>query len=106
MNEQVNHEVGRLCVGLTLLCLKWEPRMLLLNSPTLETTKEVPSSVHAIKCADFESLIILSCEEGQGRGEEKPGANVSKRGSTEEEENRKGGKSMGDVSTLDGSESG
>lgn len=44
---------------LTLLCLKWEPRMLLLNSPTLETTKEVPSSVHAMKCADFGSLIIL-----------------------------------------------
>lgn len=36
-------------IGLTLLCLKWEPRILLLNSPTLETTKEVPSSVHAIK---------------------------------------------------------
>ena len=33
--------------------------MLLLNSPTLETTKEVPSSVHAMKCVDFGSLIIL-----------------------------------------------
>jgi hypothetical protein len=26
-------------VILTLLCLKWEPRMLRLNSPTLDTTK-------------------------------------------------------------------
>lgn len=34
--------------------------MLLLNSPTLETTKEVPSSVHAMKCVDLGSLIILS----------------------------------------------
>lgn len=45
--------------ALTLLCLKWEPRMLRLNSPTLETTKDVPSSVHEMKCEDFGSLIIL-----------------------------------------------
>jgi hypothetical protein len=45
---------------LTLLCLKWDPRMLLLNSPTLDTTKEVPSSVQAIKWADLGSLIILA----------------------------------------------
>lgn len=33
--------------------------MLLLNSPTLETTKEVPRSVQEIKWVDFGSLIIL-----------------------------------------------
>jgi hypothetical protein len=33
---------------LTLLCLKCDPSMLLLNSPTLETTKLVPRSVHTI----------------------------------------------------------
>jgi hypothetical protein len=47
--------------------------MLLLNSPTLDTTKEVPNSVHAINWVDFGSLIILeggiiklasSCEPG------------------------------------------
>lgn len=46
-------------VARTLLCLKWLPRMLRLNSPTFDTTNDVPSSVHAIKCADLGSEIIL-----------------------------------------------
>lgn len=56
----------------TLLCLKCEPRMLLLNSPTLETTKLkamnkglnqsqntnlVPSSVHASWIVDHDSVV-------------------------------------------------
>ena len=62
---------------LTLLCLKWEPRIVRLNSPTLETTKLakgfgprdnindnekshlVPRSVQLINWDDFGSLIIL-----------------------------------------------
>jgi len=44
---------------LTLLCLKWDPRMVLLNSPILETTKDVPRSVQIINRAAFGSLIIL-----------------------------------------------
>jgi len=44
---------------LTLLCLKWDPRMVLLNSPILETTKDVPRSVQIINWAAFGSLIIL-----------------------------------------------
>jgi len=39
--------------------------MLLLNSPTLETTKDVPSSVQAMKCADLGSLIILRRVHGE-----------------------------------------
>ena len=35
-------------LALTLLCLKWDPRIVLLNSATLETTKLVPSSVQLI----------------------------------------------------------
>ena len=38
--------------------------MLLLNSPTLDTTNDVPSSVHEMNWPDLESLIILN--EGQG----------------------------------------
>ena len=49
-------------IKLTLLCLKWDPKMLRLNSPTFETTNDVPSSVQAMNCADFGSLIIL-CQE-------------------------------------------
>ena len=46
-------------LGLTLLCLKWDPKIVLLNSATLETTKLVPSSVQLINWADFGSIIIL-----------------------------------------------
>ena len=46
-------------LALTLLCLKWDPRIVLLNSETLETTKLVPSSVQLINWADFGSIIIL-----------------------------------------------
>jgi len=46
-------------LALTLLCLKWDPRIVLLNSATLETTKLVPSSVQLINWADFGSIIIL-----------------------------------------------
>ena len=59
-----------------MLCLKCEPRIVRLNSPTLDTTKLragrhltvhtrgthtylVPSSVQLMNCADFGSLIIL-----------------------------------------------
>lgn len=44
--------------------------MLLLNSPTLETTKEVPCSVQAMKCVDFGSLIILG-RDGVSCGQKK-----------------------------------
>lgn len=56
----------------TLLCLKCDPRMLLLNSPTFDTTKDVPSSVQAMKWADFGSLIILpkASVQGGSRGNE------------------------------------
>ena len=54
------HERVEWRLGQTLLCLKWEPKMLRLNSPTLETTKEVPRSVQAIKCDDLGSFIILT----------------------------------------------
>ena len=51
--------VYMLRLALTLLCLKCDPRIVLLNSATLETTKLVPSSVQLINWADFGSIIIL-----------------------------------------------
>ena len=54
--ENPGYEPG---FALTLLCLKWDPRMVLLNSATFETTKLVPSSVQLINWADFGSIIIL-----------------------------------------------
>lgn len=44
---------------LTLLCLKWEPRIVLLNSPILETVKDMPVSFQTINLAAFGSSIIL-----------------------------------------------
>ena len=57
--EGNENAVDRLGIELTLLCLKWDPRIVLLNSATLETTKLVPSSVQLINWADFGSIIIL-----------------------------------------------
>lgn len=54
-----NASTSYLC-PLTLLCLKCEPKMLRLNSPTFETTKLVPSSVQEINREEAGSLIILS----------------------------------------------
>ena len=42
-----------------LLCLKWDPRIVRENSPTLETTKDVPSDVHEMNGVLFGSEIIL-----------------------------------------------
>ena len=56
VDEKVVYKPER---ALTLLCLKWDPRIVLLNSATLETTKLVPSSVQLINWADFGSMIIL-----------------------------------------------
>ena len=69
--ELIRHgqRAGNACVvesARTLLCLKCPPRMLRLNSPTLDTTKDVPSSVHAMNCVDLGSLIILQ----RGRGKQ------------------------------------
>lgn len=75
--ELIRHgqRAGNACVvesARTLLCLKCPPRMLRLNSPTLDTTKDVPSSVHAMNCVDLGSLIILQRGRGkQGRTHER-----------------------------------
>lgn len=45
-----------------MLCLKWEPRIVRLNSATFDTTKLVPNSVQLINWVDFVSLIILHDE--------------------------------------------
>ena len=42
-----------------MLCLKWLPRMLLLNSLTFETTNEVPNSVHDMNADEEGEDIIL-----------------------------------------------